>query len=429
MIEFNVHFEFHSIHFACVDGLKLARTSGELKVGDQSGPFGIALSPGGNGEWILRDTRVRHEMKAALSKEVMPLLVNRAAKLLKTTNMWPEQQTDGAARIFTNQMLPPSEVADKVVISFRPDMLCLPVAKWDSMWDWIEARVANDDFFSVQGFGEAELLRAIHQLKDLYPSEWVAARYREASGQSAPTLGTEYSPQAAGWYPACHLARTALGAICIDPAWNYLVELGLSIDELSGFDRLDDLKKQVVRSPGTQHHLCLAAELRHRNFLMSLEPLTGSGSATNDLRVQIAEDEYDIEVKEFSSASPAKRLINELYEKNMTLPLSPSRPVVFHVVLVERGMFDPKLEQKFYEDVRGLMANIPEKISAVVAGRRFVDSTGGRIKRDTQIILLNPRAIRPCRKEYLEQIFEKNYKDLTYPLFGIGSFFHFARDM
>ncbi|HKJ39556.1 MAG TPA: hypothetical protein VJ972_12335, partial [Anaerolineales bacterium] len=66
---------------------------------------------------------------------------------------------------------------------------------------------------------------------------------------------------------------------------------------------------------------------------------------------------------------------------------------------------------------------IPEKISAVVAGTRFVDSLGGRVKRETRSILINSSA--KTNIEDLRKLFENNFSKITYPCYGIGNFFYF----
>lgn len=291
----------------------------------------------------------------------------------------------------------------------------------------IEGRVNGDDYFIVQGFSKNEITVAIDQLKQLFQGDWVRARYRDAiQGSNPPPMAADFPPESDNWFPSYHLARTALGAICIDPGWNYLVEIGLSVQELEGFDGLEKLKRQLVRSPGTQHHLCLAAELYCKGFFVALEPNTGSGNTTNDLLVKIGAIEYHIEVKEFSSNNPGKRLRKQMEEKNRTLPNTPNGPVIFHAVLVENGFFDKDKEERFFREIQELEDSIPPKISAVVAGRRFVDSCGGRIKRDSKICVLNPNALVPSQECDLAELFSQNYNEIKYPIFGIGSFFYFA---
>ena len=161
--------------------------------------------------------------------------------------------------------------------------------------------------------------------------------------------------------------------------------------------------------------------------LVDLEPLTGSGNSTNDLLAQVGDSEYEIEVKEFSSKEPGRQLSKELERKNRALPNNPKRPVVFHAVLVENEAFDKEKEERFFREIQELGNRIPPKISAIVAGRRFVDSSGGRVKRDSETIVLNPTALIPSEQEALSELFERNYSAISYPMFGIGSFPYFEQ--
>lgn len=425
-----IHYQFHSIRFSSTEKGKLALTSGKLTAMGETSLFGLALAPKSNGEWLLKDTRSTGNMRKFLGNPaVLQSMVNQAARLLKTINMWPGKSSEkGGAQIVLNEQLAPPEANGKVVISFRPDMLSLPTSNWADLWRMIEGRVDGDDYFMVHGFSKNEITMAIDQLKPLFHGDWVRARYRHAiQGKRPLTMAADFPPASGNWFPSYHLARTALGAICIDPGWNYLVEIGLSIRELLGFVGLEKLKKELVRSPGTQHHLCLAAELYRKGRLVALEPGTGSGNSTNDLLAKAGDREYHIEVKEFSSKEPGKQLGRELERKNRALPTKPKRPVVFHAVLVENGFFDKEKEERFVKEIRERADRIPPKISAVVAGRRFVDSFGGRIKRDSETQVLNPTALVPCEHHALSELFEKNYSEIRYPIFGIGSFFYFER--
>jgi len=427
----HLHYEFHSIRFANDSNANtgMAYTSGKVSVAGVDGRFGLALSPMDGGEWKLRDTRCSGDFAELLRcKEVLQELVNRAALLLKTINVWAEEAASGeGAKLFVNQQLAPSQFSGRVMISFRPDMLSLPMAQWDDMWSLIEGRVRNDPYFRVHGFGGDEVQQAIQALKQIFPGSWVRKRYRRQDGAN-PKMASDLPQDSEGWFPASHLARSALGAICIDPGWNYLTEIGLSILELQGFNGLQRLKKQVSRSPGTQHHLCLAAELFRRGHLLALEPSTGSGGASNDLLVRCGDRQYEIEVKEFSSTNPASNLAREIENKCKKLPERLERPVVFHAVLLEKGKFEKSKEDLFFEAVRELAPNMSRKISAVVAGRRFVDASGGRVKRDAEVRILNPDAFVPSNTEDLAALFAKNYDSVQYPVFGIGSFFNFTTE-
>ncbi len=422
------HYQFQSIKFALAAGTNegLALTSGRLIVAGIDARFGLALAPKADGEWELKDIRCDEALGKFLhNAEVLQQLVNKAAALLKTINVWPESSESGiGARLSMNQQLAPSTVADRVIISFRPDMLSLPMAEWDTVWHLIEMRIKSDPHFRVHGFCKDEVEQAIVPLKKIFSDSWIAGRYRQK--HIKPKMASALPQDMEGWFPAYHFARTALGAICIDPGWNYLIEIGISIRELEGFNGLQRLIQQIARSPGTQHHLCLAAELFRRGFLLELEPKTGSGHAANDLLVACGARQYEIEVKEFASADPARQLIREIKRKCKNLPDRTERPVVFHAVLIDRGKFEKSKEDLFFKAVTELAPNIPSRISAVVAGRRFVDSSGGRVKRDAEVQILNPVAQVPSHAEDLATLFAKNYHSVHYPIFGIGSFFRFS---
>ncbi len=251
-------------------------------------------------------------------------------------------------------------------------------------------------------------------------------RHKYQVTNETPKFGDPF-PQGVSnsWFPAYHLARTALGAICVDPGWNYLIEIGLSITELEGFKGCKRLVNQLTKSPGTQHHICLASELFYRGLLVDLEPLTGDGSATNDLLVKVADNCYAIEVKEFTSNKPKFKIIKELKDKEKKLPKNPNNPVLFHVVLREVGYLDCKKEQEFIDDICSNNLDIPPRIGAVIIGTRFIDSNGGRVKRETKKIIINDKSIHPINISEIEHIFKNNYSEVCQPSYGIGTFFCF----
>lgn len=130
-----INYEFHSIRFTSTETGNLALTSGKLTARGATSLFGLALAPESDGGWRLKDIRATANMQDLLGNpDVLQPMVNRAAKLLKTINMWPGESSDkGGARITLNEKLAPPEVADKVCISFRPDMLSLPTSNWDHL--------------------------------------------------------------------------------------------------------------------------------------------------------------------------------------------------------------------------------------------------------------------------------------------------------
>ena len=390
----------------------------------------LKLEPRSDGEWNLVQFIRSEHLNLDVTRNIMQELVNAASRVLKTINMWPQKQTPNGAEIAMNEIMPPRGVTDQVFISFRSGMLDLPSPKWENLWDRIKSRVQADPYFKVQGFDHADIMIAVDLLSELFPASWVRARYRNAG---IDNMSGEFQRDEDEWFPAYHLARTAQGAICVDPGWNYLTEIGLSVRDLQNFDGIEQLKQQIARSPGTQHHLCLAAELFKRRFLVGLEPRTGSGSATNDLLTSIEGRQYAIEVKEFRSSSPLKRLAKEIAKKAKRLPEHPHHPVVFHIVLSETSTAseDHAREREFFDNLETILPMMPAQISAIVGCTRFIDSSGGRVKRHTQKIVLNPSAYISSNYDDLVTLFPTNTEVVQYPLFGIGiganSLFYFGK--
>jgi hypothetical protein len=400
---------------------------GDLFDANENYPFRLFVVPLENGAWRLAELNWMRQFKHINNGVIAQALINKAAALLKTTNLWAGEQTQDGARVAINQKFVPDEAITSNTISFRSGLLYMPLIQWNNLWDRIDQRILADRYFRVHGFSKEKVKTAVKVLRNIFPSNWVRARYADASTTNdPPRMGDAFPPEEKNsWFPAYHLARTALGAICVDPGWNYLVEIGLSIKDLEGFKETKKILKNLTKSPGTQHHLCLASELYKRGYLIGLEPPTGSGNATNDLSISINENHYAVEVKEFTSRSPIHALIKELKDKSKKLPNTPSCPVVFHIVLREEGNKDVLKEREFFNSLESIKSKIPSKISAIVAGSRFIDAMGGRVKRDTSKIILNPTSIQKSNIEDLEILFKKNYSEITYPCHGIGTFFYF----
>ncbi len=354
-------------------------------------------------------------------------LVNKAFQLTKTTNIWSGEQSKNGGQLVLNEIKTPNNAISTNSISFRLNLLELPLNKWDDMWERINNRILYDDNFRIHGFSTKEVLVSIENLKTIFTSDWAKARYKEIHEISSyPKLGISFERDKNNfWFPAYHLARTALGAICIDPAWNYLIEIGLAIDELKDFKEVKSLIKSLSRNSGDQHHICLASELYKKKYLVGLEPSTGAGSATNDLLVVINKNYYAIEIKEFSSKKPIKILRKELMDKSKKLPKIPKHPVIFHIVLKDNEKNQLKKENDFINTLDVIATEIPEKISAIVIGNRFIDSSGGRIKRDTLKVIINKKAKQKSNYQEVEKLFEKNYSEVIYPCTNVGTFFYF----
>lgn len=385
------------------------------------------IAPMNNGEWRFEGFKWLIKNSNIDEINLAQTLINKAAQLMKTINMWSGEQTKSSGKAVINQKRVPDDSLSTNSISFRNELLRIPSPRWNELWGRIEERIENDIFFRVHGFRVDEINLAIRSLKKVFPWEWVRARYNASkTTNNPPGMGDDFPPEEGeSWFPAYHLARTALGAICVDPGWNYLVEIGLSINELSNFPEVETLIRKLSRSPGTQHHICFAAELYKKGYLIGLEPSTGSGSATNDLLVSINKNNFAIEVKEFSTKTPRQRLIKELNEKVKKLPKNPITPVIFHVVMREEDAKDRIREEAFFNELETIKDKIPEKISAVVAGTRFVDSLGGRVKRETRTILINSSAKNKTDTEDIRKLFENNFSEITYPCYGLGNFFYF----
>ena len=120
----------------------VALTNGELTARGETSPFGLALAPKSDGNWVLKDARFPANMMDLLdNKDALQSLVDTVGRLLKTINMWPGESSDkGGARLMLNQTLAPPEATGKVIISFRPEMLSLPASNWANLWQMIEGR-------------------------------------------------------------------------------------------------------------------------------------------------------------------------------------------------------------------------------------------------------------------------------------------------
>ncbi|WP_297018565.1 hypothetical protein [Thalassospira sp.] len=357
------------------------------------------------------------------SRQFAQSILNRASRILDPTNMWPTEQLPQGAKSALNIGPILDEHSYHTCVSSRHETLSLPTSSWESLWHRIERRAKHDPYFEVLGCSRAELITLLPELKALFNYEWVRAQYKKAgfSNLSAPLESEDQ-----GFFPAYHLARTALGGICRDPGWVYLAEIGRALITLKNVDGIEILKRGATQQSGVQHHLCFAAELHERGLLHSLEPLSGSGSARCDLIAMCGNHHYQIELKELTSKKPLKRLKAELSEKCRKLPKHPKTPIVFYVVFREVGAEDAQLEQTFFNEIKAIEDMIPPKISAVVAGRRFVDATGGRVKHDTEIIALNKQAITPANPAHLDELFRSNYEVSEMPFFGVTSFFIFG---
>jgi hypothetical protein len=379
-----------------------------------------------NGEWGLQDIQWDKHHPFLETDEFLQQLTNKAAKLLCPINSLYGEQSENGAKVIFNQKIAPKESLYRVFSSFRPEILSIPSVRWENIWNLIENRVNYDEHFRVQGFLKAEVIKAIGELKKIFPASWIKKQYENESQLKGLKLdmGMDFLRNSSPfWYPCFHLVRTAIGCICIDPAWNYLVELGLSVNRLKSFPGVNSLINSLTVSNGNQHHICLADDLNKRGLLFELEPKIANGSCKNDLSIKYNGQIIDLELKAFSSNSPSRSLIKEIHKKINVLPKKFDKPLIFHAILIENGEFNKERVELFYKSIGSVMNNLSENISAVVAGKIFVDATGGNLKRDSEKICINVNSHFKLLESDLKEIFKRNYEKVTYPFYGIGNFF------
>ena len=385
-----------------------------------------------NGEWKLERFDWNKKPNPLLeTKDFLGKLTNKAASLLYPINMWAGEQTESGAKIIMNQKIAPKDVEDNVNVSFRPNILSMPSPSWENIWEKIENRVKYDDHFKVQGFSEEELLAAFDKLKNIFPGTWIKKQYKDQANQSGIKIemGMDYPPETSSfWYPSYHIARSSLGAICVDPGLNYLVELGLSLDRLKSVPGIKLLQNSLTKSSGNQHCICIADDFNSRGLLNEVEPQIANGAYRNDLNISYKNQSIDIELKAFTSNSPDKMLSREIKKKIDSLPKTFDRPLIFHAILIENGVFEKEREKVFYDSIDTIRDELSEGISAVVGGRIFVDSNGGRLKRDCEKICINENSRFKLLESDIKEIFKKNYETASYPIYGIGTFFYFENE-
>lgn len=60
-----------------------------------------------------------------------------------------------------------------------------------------------------------------------------------------------------------------------------------------------------------------------------------------------------------------------------------------------------------------------------IFGNRFIDSTGGRIKRDVLKIIINDDSIQKSNYQDINKLFEKNFIEIVYLCTSVGTFIYF----
>ncbi len=330
----------------------------------------------------------------------------------------PAENINGATvRIGHTSMNSEQEQASFAI--FRGDILSFYRLDWPHLWSAIENRFSYDPEFWVNGFTRQDAVRAVTILKSVFPWEWTRKRYRSAAKKSS-TVGMWDEMQANEGFPAYLFARTAIGCICKDPGWNYLITLAQACHNLKNYVKGPSFLKRIAGKPGDIHHANFAGYLHQRSMLAEIEPPTGSGSATNDLAAKIGETIIDIEMKSLTSNDPARQIRQEILEKCRKLPSIPKRPIVFFVLLVEKSLAgEEKTQQQELDSITANLMADSAGVSAIVIGRMFIDSTGGPIKWNFEKFLINEQACHCVDEPLLRQIFKPNWERIYYPCMPI----------
>lgn len=395
--------------------------------------FRITIIEEGQGEWRLLDFSSQFPIPGVLNitDQVYKPVLNKAARILDTINTWPSDQGDsGGARIVVNEKKVPDSEIHKVYASFRSRVLYLRINDWQNIWPRILKRVKYDSFFRIQGFSQSNVLKAIRILRKYYKSEWIRSNVRKAISKKGEVGFNSDIPQDYPfWFPVYHFIRTASGAICIDPGWNYLIELGNAIDVLNDFPRFSEIVKEITRKPGIIHQICLTAAIFRKGYLKEIEPSTGSGNATNDISFEINKRIYDIEVKALTSAKPWKVVRKEILDKFKKIPKHPPNPIFFYILIIEEEGFKKEREDQFYSEIETNLSNsIPDNIGGIIAGKMFIDNSGGFPKRDIGYVLINDASLKDYAEMDLREVLTSNH-EILYPIFSPNSFFHFSNKM
>ena len=179
--EINIRYVINEIRFGLCDtqNVNCAFVYGKLKSLSGKQHFRATIVPRDNGKWDLKFLTIgKKTAPLHLNQDLAQSLVNASARLLRTINTWPGEQTSGGAKIIMNEIIAPEEVRDQVSISCRINMLDIPCNNWFELWAMIEGRHQADPYFRVQGFTSDEIQKSIRHLKMVFPAGWVKARYK-----------------------------------------------------------------------------------------------------------------------------------------------------------------------------------------------------------------------------------------------------------
>ena len=326
---------------------------------------------------------------------------------------------ENGAQIRVGQTFMSEEQLHRSFSILRGDILGLYRLDWPKLWPAIENRLTHDPEFWVSGFTRQDAVDAVASLKTVFPWEWVRRRYRDVA-KKPREVGMWGAMQADQGFPAYVLARTAIGCICKDPGWNYLIALAESFRLLKGFPKGDSLLQRIATEPGHIHQANFSGYLLKRHLLVEVEPATGSGNAKHDMATRAGDATIDIEMTALTSSDPARQVRREIVEKCRQLPHRLPRPVVFFVLLVETTIAsDRKSLVDLLDSITPDVFEQTAGVSAVVVGRMFVDSAGGPIKWSFDRFVINDHAHHCVDEPSLRLVFKPSYERLTFPLMPI----------
>ena len=330
------------------------------------------------------------------------------------------QEGGTGARIQVGQAFTARQQEQDAFAIFRTDVLALYRLAWNRLWFGIENRLSNDPEFSINGFAREDAVNAVDTLKNIFPWEWVRRRYRDSSDSTE--VGMWEVMFADRGFPAYLLARTAIGCICKDPGWNYLITLADSCRILEQFPEGRRFRERIASNqPGYIHQTMFAAFLLKLGLLHELEPATGSGAATHDMSVKVEDLVCDIEMKTLTSIAPARQIRNEIAEKTRQIPTAGTRPLVFFVLLLETSVVAAE-RSSFNQKVASITEDVfgdSEGVSAAVIGQMFVDGSGGPVQWSFGKFLINERACCTVSGNLLKRIFREPSGARNYPLLPI----------
>lgn len=418
----SVRFEATDVRFALHQNTSAAKVLGRITGAGEPFPVCVWLSLGDAGVWTaFRFEGWRSVPDAQKNSAMLTDIATFCARLLLLLAMHMQRNPDGSGSLAIGLVTVLDEPETKSFGVQRPQLRRLQIHRWDDLWDRIVERIEHDRYFQVVGYAQHEIRTAASELRKVFPADWVRAKCREVG---AVHLGADVDPTAPQWFPCYHLARTAHGSLCVDVAWNYLIDLGLSLTELQHFPGFDRMCRTLARSSGTRHHVCLAADFHERGMLVRLEPPMAGSNHLNDMEARLDGRLFHVELKEINTLTTASAMLarvqREIRTKSAEVPNSFALPLIMHFVVIGYAEAVADAERDLITALQNL-EGMPPSISAVVAGTRIVSFDGGRPHNSLKLIRINEQAIQPCSEQLVRALFESQRPEPRTPCFALLS--------